>query len=100
MIIEDGRVVSFKEKPQIGEGWINGGFFVLQPEIVRYIAGDETAWEFESLEQLAAEGQVAAYRHDEFWQCMDTLRDVHLLESFGQKETRRGRCGRKAFFLA
>jgi glucose-1-phosphate cytidylyltransferase len=80
MVIENGRVLSFEEKPQIGEGWINGGFFVLQPEITRYIAGDDTAWEFESLEQLAVDGQVAAYQHDEFWQCMDTVRDVHLLE--------------------
>lgn len=75
-----GQVVEFKEKPQIGEGWINGGFFVLQPEIVEYIAGDQTAWEFESLDRLAADGQLAAYQHDEFWQCMDTLRDVHLLD--------------------
>jgi len=80
MVIKDKQVISFEEKPQIGEGWINGGFFVLQPEIVQYIAGDETAWEFESLEQLAAEGQVAAYQHEEFWQCMDTLRDVYLLD--------------------
>ena len=80
MVIEDSCVLEFKEKPQIGEGWINGGFFVLQPEIVRYISSDATAWEFESLEQLASEGQVAAYQHEGFWQCMDTVRDVHLLE--------------------
>ena len=80
MVIEDHRVVQFKEKPQIGEGWINGGFFVLQPEIINYIQGDQTAWEFESLEHIAADGQLSAYQHDDFWQCMDTLRDVHLLE--------------------
>lgn len=80
MVIENGQVTSFKEKPQIGEGWINGGFFVLEPDIKNYIAGDETAWEFESLEKLATEGQVAAYQHEEFWQCMDTMRDVHLLD--------------------
>ncbi|HEY5269546.1 MAG TPA: glucose-1-phosphate cytidylyltransferase [Anaerolineales bacterium] len=80
MVIEGGRVVEFKEKPQIGEGWINGGFFVLQPGIVDYIAGDQTSWEFDSLEALASENQVAAYRHENFWQCMDTVRDVHLLE--------------------
>ena len=80
MVIEGGRVAAFKEKPQIGEGWINGGFFVLQPGIVDYIAGDQTSWEFDSLEALAAEGQVAAYQHENFWQCMDTARDVHLLE--------------------
>ena len=80
MVIEAGQVVEFKEKPQIGEGWINGGFFVLQPEITDYIAGDQTSWEFESLERLAREGQVAAYQHEAFWYGMDTLRDVHLLE--------------------
>jgi glucose-1-phosphate cytidylyltransferase len=80
MILEDGRVTEFKEKPQIGEGWINGGFFVLQPEVVNYIDGDQTAWEFESLEKIAADGQLAAYQHEDFWQSMDTLRDVNLLE--------------------
>jgi glucose-1-phosphate cytidylyltransferase len=85
MVVEDGRVVQFEEKPQIGEGWINGGFFVLQPEIVNYIPGDHTAWEYESLEHIAADGQLAAYQHDGFWQSMDTLRDVHLLEKFWQE---------------
>jgi glucose-1-phosphate cytidylyltransferase len=80
MVIESGRVVEFKEKPQIGEGWINGGFFVLQPGIVAYITGDQSSWEFDSLETLAAKGQVAAYQHENFWQSMDTVRDVHLLE--------------------
>ena len=79
MVIEDHRVVQFKEKPQIGEGWINGGFFVLQPEILKYIKDDHTAWEFESLEKIAADGELSAYQHDDFWQSMDTLRDVHLL---------------------
>ncbi len=85
MVIEDDRVVQFKEKPQIGEGWINGGFFVLEPGIRKYIQGDQTAWEFESLEQLAAEGQVSAYQHQDFWQCMDTLRDVHSLDKLWQE---------------
>ena len=80
MVLEDGKVTAFKEKPQIGEGWINGGFFVLQPEVINYIDGDQTAWEFESLEKIAADGQLAAYQHEDFWQSMDTLRDVHLLE--------------------
>ena len=80
MVIEDGHVAEFKEKPQIGEGWINGGFFVLEPGIRNYIQGDQTAWEFESLEYIAANGQLAAYQHEGFWQCMDTQRDVHLLE--------------------
>ena len=72
MVIEDHRVTEFKEKPQIGEGWINGGFFVLEPGITRYIQSDHTAWEFESLEHIAADGQLAAYQHEDFWQCMDT----------------------------
>jgi len=77
----DGELVShFEEKPQIGEGWINGGFFVLEPGVAEYLEGDETIWEREPLERLAAEGQLAAYRHDGFWQCMDTLRDVRLLD--------------------
>lgn len=80
MILFNGRVTEFKEKPQIGEGWVNGGFFVLQPEVVDYIKDDQTAWEFESLEKIAAQGQLAAYQHEGFWQSMDTLRDVNLLE--------------------
>ncbi len=80
MVIENGRLLQFQEKPQIGEGWINGGFFVLQPGIASHISGDSTSWEFDSLEQLTKEGQVAVYQHAGFWQCMDTARDVHLLE--------------------
>jgi len=86
MVIEDHRVVQFKEKPQIGEGWINGGFFVLQPEVTKYIKDDHTAWEFESLENIAADGQLCAYLHDGFWQSMDTLRDVHLLNKLRQED--------------
>jgi len=85
MVIENHRVIEFKEKPQIGEGWINGGFFVLEPGIVKYIQGDQTAWEFESLENIAVDKQLAAYQHNEFWQCMDTVRDVHLLEKLWQE---------------
>jgi glucose-1-phosphate cytidylyltransferase len=82
MILDGGKVTAFKEKPQIGEGWINGGFFVLQPEVVNYIDSDQTAWEFDSLEKIAADGQLAAYQHDGFWQSMNTLRDVNVLEKF------------------
>jgi glucose-1-phosphate cytidylyltransferase len=77
-------VTRFTEKPQIGEGWINGGFFVLEPEVLDYIDGDETMWEHEPLERLAEEGQLVAYKHEAFWQSMDTLRDVRLLESLWQ----------------
>jgi glucose-1-phosphate cytidylyltransferase len=78
-------VANFVEKPQIGEGWINGGFFVLEPGVADYIEDDNVNWEKESMERLAAAKQLAAYRHNEFWQCMDTLRDVRLLESLWQE---------------
>jgi len=74
-------VAEFVEKPQIGEGWINGGFFVLEPGIVNYIADEHTLWEKDPMERLAADGQLVAYRHSLFWQCMDTLRDVQLLNN-------------------
>ena len=78
----DGEMVSvFAEKPQTGEGWINGGFFVLEPEIVNYIDNDDTSFESTPMERLTRENQLMAYRHNDFWQCMDTLRDVHLLEN-------------------
>ena len=81
-LVFDGDLVKeFTEKPQIGEGWINGGFFVLEPQVLDYIKGDETIFERDPLERLAKERQLAAYRHDDFWQCMDTLRDTRLLES-------------------
>jgi glucose-1-phosphate cytidylyltransferase len=84
MLIDNHQVIQFREKPQIGEGWINGGFFVIEPAVTRYIQDDHTAWEFESLERIAADGQLAAYEHDDFWQCMDTMRDVHNLEKLWQ----------------
>ena len=81
----DGDAISeFSEKPQLGEGWINGAFFVLEPEIFDYIEGDDTAFEREPLENLARDGQLMAYRHESFWQCMDTLRDRKLLEELWQ----------------
>ena len=85
MVFEGDLVTRFEEKPQAGEGWINGGFFVLQPEIADYIEGDGTLWERDPMEKLALDGQLAAYRHDGFWQCMDTLRDVRLLEALWQE---------------
>jgi glucose-1-phosphate cytidylyltransferase len=75
------RVVRFTEKPQLGEGWINGGFFVLEPRVLDHIAGDDTTWESEPMEQLARDGELMAYRHERFWQCMDTLRDKRFLEA-------------------
>lgn len=78
--IVGGRVNSFKEKPKGDGAMINGGFFVLSPEVLRHIAGDATVWEQEPLNRLAEEGQLMAYEHSGFWQPMDTLRDKHLLE--------------------
>jgi glucose-1-phosphate cytidylyltransferase len=81
-LIFDGDLVSeFTEKPQIGEGWINGGFLVCEPQIFDYLKDDDTSLEAEALEQLARERQLVAYRHDGFWQCMDTPRDKRMLES-------------------
>lgn len=78
--IQGDAIREFSEKPQTAEGWINGAFFVLEPGIFDYIEGDTTQWEREPLEGLARDGQLMAYRHESFWQCMDTLRDKVLLE--------------------
>ncbi|MDY4411382.1 MAG: glucose-1-phosphate cytidylyltransferase [Prevotella sp.] len=80
-IDDNDYVRSFKEKPQVNQGWINGGFFVLSPKVFDYIDGDETTFEREPLERLAREGQLKTYRHEGFWQCMDTVRDRELLNS-------------------
>ena len=85
MVFDGDLITRFEEKPQVGEGWINGGFFVLQPEIAEYIENDDMLWERDPMERLAQDGQLAAYRHEGFWQCMDTLRDVRLLESLWQE---------------
>jgi glucose-1-phosphate cytidylyltransferase len=78
--LKGDTVFQFSEKPQLEEVWINGAFFVLEPGVFDYVEGDETEWEREPLEQLARDGQLMAYRHDGFWQCMDTVRDKQLLE--------------------
>lgn len=78
-------VFGFTEKPRGEAGWINGGFFVLSPKVLPYIAGDSTAWEAEPLSDLAADGHLMAYQHDGFWQPMDTLRDKNHLEELWQK---------------
>jgi glucose-1-phosphate cytidylyltransferase len=75
------RVTRFAEKSQAGEGWINGGFFVLEPGVLDYIEADDVMFERDPMERLAQDGQLVAYRHDGFWQCMDTLRDTKLLNS-------------------
>jgi glucose-1-phosphate cytidylyltransferase len=85
--LEGEKVSSFTEKPQLDEGWINGAFFVLEPAVFNYIEGDHTQWEREPLETLAREGQLMAYKHTSFWQCMDTLRDRKLLEQLWDSGT-------------
>lgn len=79
--LDDDQITEFTEKPQLGEGWINGAFFVLEPGVMEYIEGDETQWEKEPLERLAQDGELMAYKHTSFWQCMDTLREKHILET-------------------
>jgi glucose-1-phosphate cytidylyltransferase len=81
LVFQGDQVVDFSEKPQTGEGWINGGFFVLEPGVFDYIADDATLWERTPMERLAADGQLMAYRHEGFWQPMDTLREKQLLEN-------------------
>lgn len=81
------QVVRFSEKPQLEEGWINGAFFVLEPGVLDYIGGDDTQWERAPLERLAQDGQLMAYHHHAFWQCMDTLRDKVFLERLWQEGT-------------
>jgi glucose-1-phosphate cytidylyltransferase len=84
----DGHMVtSFSEKPQVGEGWINGGFFVFEPGVLDYVADDSSVLEHQALEQLAAQGELAAYRHEGFWQCMDTLRDVRHLNALWEQDS-------------
>lgn len=79
MVFDGDMVIKFTEKPKIEESWINGGFFVLEPEVLDYIEGDATRWEREPLERLAEDDQLMAYRHDGFWQCMDNIRDLRYL---------------------
>jgi glucose-1-phosphate cytidylyltransferase len=80
--LKGARVVEFSEKPQTGEGWINGGFFVFNPDIFRYFKDDQTILERNPLELLAQKGELMAYRHTAFWHPMDTLRDRQLLEEY------------------
>jgi len=90
--LEGDAVRRFSEKPQTQEGWVNGGFFVIEPAALDRVAGDDTPWELDPLERLAAEGQITAFRHEGFWQPMDTQRDRRLLEQLwesGQAPWRR-----------
>jgi len=85
--VQQDRIVSFREKPSGDGNWINGGFFILEPSVFDYIHGDDSYWEREPLEKLASQGELAAYRHNGFWQPMDTLRDkIKLEEMWKQNE--------------
>jgi glucose-1-phosphate cytidylyltransferase len=86
LISEEQEVISFKEKPQTTQGWINGGFLVMEPEFFDLIEGDSTVLEEEPLEQAASMGELKAYLHDGFWQCMDTIRDRNVLEELWQTD--------------
>lgn len=79
--LEGDRILDFQEKPQLHDGWINGGFFVIEPEFLDFIDSDDTMLERSPLEKAAKLGQLMAYQHEGFWQCMDTKRDVDSLES-------------------
>jgi glucose-1-phosphate cytidylyltransferase len=80
MVVSGANVTEFSEKPQTTTDWINGAFFVLEPAIFDYIEGDDTAWDYGPMVRLAKEGQLMAFKHESFWQCMDTLREKKLLE--------------------
>lgn len=81
MVLNGNRISTFKEKSNIDSGWINGGYMVLEPDVLDYIEGDNTMFEREPIEKLASIGQLNCYKHNGFWQCMDTLRDKEKLES-------------------
>jgi len=84
IVFDGNRVLEFKEKPQTGGGWINGGFFVFEPEVFDFLHGDTTVLEKDPLEKLAAAGELMSYKHEGFWHCMDTVRDRNALEEFWQ----------------
>lgn len=84
--LEGDRATAFLEKPQTEEGWISGGFFVLEPSVLELISGDAVVWEREPLESLAREGELSVYRHHGFWQPMDTLREKRLLEQMWRED--------------
>jgi glucose-1-phosphate cytidylyltransferase len=84
--LEGSCVREFSEKPQTGEGWINGAFFVCEPGVFEYIDGDDTQFEREPLENLAKDGELMAYLHHGFWQCMDTVRDRKLLQDLWDRD--------------
>jgi len=91
---DQSKVTSFNEKPAGDGAWINGGYFVLEPEVIDFIADDSTVWEEEPLQKLTQMKQLSAYKHSGFWQPMDTLRDKTTWRNFGIAVMPPGRCGR------
>jgi glucose-1-phosphate cytidylyltransferase len=86
LAFDDDHLADFIEKPQAGEGWINGGYLVFEPGIFEYLDAEQSGLEADALERLAADRQLVAFPHYQFWQCMDTLRDVRLLENMWQEK--------------
>jgi len=84
--IQGSVVASFKEKPQVRTGWINGGFFVMEPKFLKYLSDDTTVLEEDPLEDVSKAGELMAYKHEGFWHCMDTKRDKDLLEEFSKQK--------------
>jgi glucose-1-phosphate cytidylyltransferase len=82
--LDGGRVVNFYEKPEISDGWINGGYFVLNPKAIDYVDGDDTIWERDPVQSLANDGELMAFQHSGFWSCMDTLKEKNYLEQHWQ----------------
>jgi glucose-1-phosphate cytidylyltransferase len=85
LLFDGDQISQFTEKPQAGEGWINGGFIVFEPEIFSYLSHDSDSMEVNLLEKLAEDKQLSAYKHEGFWQCMDTLRDKRQLEALWER---------------
>jgi glucose-1-phosphate cytidylyltransferase len=86
LIIEGNLVTNFKEKPQVSEGWINGGYFVLHRKVLDLIENDDTIFEAEPLKALSEQGELAVYNHSGFWQCMDTYRELELLNQMHDRQ--------------
>ncbi len=85
--LKEDSVISFQEKPQTSQGWINGGYFVIEPEFFKLIEDENTILEREPLEKAAEMGELMAYKHDDYWQCMDTKRDKDHLEELWKKDS-------------
>ncbi|MEN9580694.1 MAG: hypothetical protein RJA70_3703 [Pseudomonadota bacterium] len=85
--LDGDQVAEFSEKPQTNQGWINGAFFVCEPGVFDYIEGDDTAWDYKPMATMAKDGQVMAYKHEGFWQCMDTLREKKMLNDMWERGT-------------